>query len=337
MLGCHGSAYFLGCPQPIHPANVKRVMERQTLFNSLAIAGAALGASAMFNQWSASRAEAKYPPLGRIIEVDGVNLHFFEKGEGSPIVLLHGSGSLVQDMTVSGLVDRLAERHRVIVFDRPGYGWSSRPAGRDWSPAAQAALFAAAAEQSGAERPLLFGHSWGTLPAIAWALDRPADVRGLVLAAGYYFPTPRPDALFTAILASPVLGDLVAHTIAPLQTRLTGPAGFRMIFSPSETPQRFLDEMPFALMLRPIQLHATAADSATMPIAAAALEPRYGELTLPVTIIWGEGDKLVDQANQSARLAELLPTARAVPLADVGHMVHQVALDEVVAAIDATV
>ncbi len=272
-------------------------MDNQSLYRGLAITGAVLGASALFNRWSAARAKAKYPPIGRILEIDGVQLHVFEKGDGPPIVLLHGSGSLIQDFTVSGLVDRLAERHRVIVIDRPGYGWSSRPAGRDWSPEAQAALFAAAAEILGAQRPLVVGHSWGTLPAVAWALDRPRSIRGLVLASGYYFPTPRPDALFTAILASPVLGDLMAHTIAPLQTRLTGPAGFRMIFSPNDTPQKFLDDMPFALMLRPGQLHATAADSAMMPLAAARLAPRYGELDIPMTIIWGEGDKLVDQTN----------------------------------------
>jgi pimeloyl-ACP methyl ester carboxylesterase len=309
-------------------------MNNQTLLRSLALTGAALGASALFNRWSVARAEEKYPPLGTIMSIDGVDLHVFEQGEGTPVVLLHGSGSIMQDMVVSGLVDRLAEAHRVIVLDRPGYGWSSRPSGRDWTPEAQAALFAAAADRLGAERPILYGHSWGTLPALAWALDRPEFVRGLVLGAGYFFPTPRPDALFTSILASPVLGDLMSETIAPLQTRLTGPAGFRMIFSPNETPPRFLDEMPFALMLRPGHLQATAADSAMMPLAAARLEPRYGELQLPVTIIWGEQDKLVDQAQQSARLAALLPQARAVPLSDTGHMVHHVALDQVATAIE---
>lgn len=310
-------------------------MDKQKLLRGFAITGAALSAAAIFNRWSSSRAEAEYRPMGRIIEVNGVDLHVFEKGTGSPIVLLHGSGSLIQDMTVSGLVDRLALHHRVIVFDRPGYGWSSRPKGCDWSPEAQAALFAAAADILGVMQPLVFGHSWGTLPALAWALNRPDGVRGLVLASGYYFPTPRPDALFTAVMASPVLGDLLTYTIAPLQTRVTGPAGFRLIFSPSETPQKFLDEMPFNLMLRPSQLHATAADSAMMPLAAAALEPRYRELKLPVTIIWGDSDKLVNQDKQSARLSALLPQARAVPIAEAGHMVHHVVLEHVVAAIEA--
>lgn len=310
-------------------------MNRQALLRNFAIAGVALASLALFNRFSASRAEQEYPPLGKVIDIDGVALHVFEKGAGTPIVLLHGNGALIQDMTVSGLVDLLAERHRVIVIDRPGYGWSTRPSGRDWSPEAQAALFAAAADRLGAERPLVFGHSWGVLPAIAWALSRPDRVRGLALAAGYYFPTPRPDALLTAVLASPVLGDLLAYTIAPLQTRITGPAGFKMIFSPDETPRRFLEEMPFALMVRPSQLQATAADSAMMPLAARRLAPQYGLLKLPITIIWGEGDKLVDQKKQSACLAALLPDARAIPLAEAGHMVHHVALDQVAAAIEA--
>lgn len=309
-------------------------MNTSKLLRAMAFAGAALGTTAMFNRWSASRAEAKYPPLGKVIDVNGVDLHVFEKGEGQPIVMLHGSGSLMQDIVLSGLVDMLAKRHRVIVFDRPGYGWSSRPSTSDWTPEEQADLFAAAADIIGARRPLVFGHSWGTLPAIAWAIQRPELVSGLILVSGYYFPTPRLDAVLAGIVASPILGDIIAHTTAPLQTRITGPAGVKMIFSPGETPKRFLDQMPFGLMVRPSQLRATAADSSMMPIAAARLEPSYSKLSMPVTIIWGEGDKLVDQTKQSARLAALLPHAQAIAVKDAGHMVHYTALDRVVAAIE---
>ncbi|HEX8556267.1 MAG TPA: alpha/beta hydrolase, partial [Sphingomonas sp.] len=248
-------------------------------------------------------------------------------------VLVHGSGSLIQDFLTSGLVDRLAATRRVIVFDRPGYGHSERPRGTVWTPERQAALLVAACKQLGVERPVVLGHSWGSLVAVAWALDHPDSLSRLVLASGYYFGTPRPDMIPTAIGGMPVIGDLFAQTIAPIQTRLTGPAGNRMIFSPADPTQRFLDDMPFELMLRPKHLRATAADSGQMPIAAARLAKRYAALTLPVTILWGEGDKLVGQSGQSARLLRELPQANGMEIPGGGHMIHHVRPDIVEHAI----
>jgi pimeloyl-ACP methyl ester carboxylesterase len=299
---------------------------------SLYAAGAALAASAVFNNWSAARAARRYPPIGRMLDVNGVAVHVLEKGQGDPVVLIHGSASLIQDFVTSGLVDRLAQTRRVIVFDRPGYGHSARPRATVWTPERQAALLVEACAQLGVERPVVLGHSWGTLVALAWALDHPEAVSRLVLASGYYFPTPRLDALPTALIGMPVIGDLIANTWAPLQTRVTGPLGNKMIFSPADVPQTFLDGMPFELMLRPGHLRATGADSAQMPAAAARLAKRYGELTLPVTVLWGEGDKLVGQEGQSARLKQELPQATGREVAGGGHMLHHIRPESIIDA-----
>lgn len=301
--------------------------------NRYAAAVAALAGSAIINRVAAARAERRYPPIGRILDVDGVPVHLFEQGSGPPVVLIHGSGSLIQDFVTSGLVERLARTRRVLVFDRPGYGYSARPRGTVWTPERQAALLVAACAQLDVERPVVLGHSWGTLVALAWALDHPDAVSRLVLASGYYYPTPRLDALPTALIGMPVIGDLIANTWAPLQTRVTGPLGNKMIFAPAEVPQSFLDGMPFELMLRPGQLRATGADSGQMPLAAARLAERYGELALPIEVLWGEGDKLVGQSDQSARFVRELPQATGREIAGGGHMLHHVRPDTVADAV----
>ena len=75
-----------------------------------------LALSALANHHLAKRAERRNPPSGQFIDVDGVHLHYIERGEGPPLVLLHGNGSMIEDFDSSGLIDLAARRHRVIVF-----------------------------------------------------------------------------------------------------------------------------------------------------------------------------------------------------------------------------
>src|SRR5881394_789874 len=87
---------------------------------------AAMLAAAAFVHLRTRAAEREHRVRGRFIDVDGVRLHYLERGEGTALVLLHGIGSMIDDFVLSGLVARAAEHYRVIVVDRPGYGRSSR-------------------------------------------------------------------------------------------------------------------------------------------------------------------------------------------------------------------
>jgi pimeloyl-ACP methyl ester carboxylesterase len=282
-----------------------------------------LAGAAIFNHLAAKSAETEHPAIGKLIDVDGVQVHYTDTGgNGDAIVLLHGNGSLVQDFACSGLIERLSANHRVIAFDRPGYGYTARPDDREWTAEAQAALFAAAARQIGVERPVVVGHSWGTLAALAWALNAPGTVEALVLLSGYYYPTLRPDAMALNISDVPVPGQIFTMAWAPLQARIIGPFGLKQVFSPAEVPQNFMDAMPFGLMVRPSQIRASAEDGAQMPANAKRLAERYDELDLPIAAMWGDGDKLVMQDDQSVRLVAELATASGTPTPGVGHMIH---------------
>ncbi len=124
-------------------------------------------------------------------------LHYIDRGTGRPIVLLHGNGTFAQDWLISGVLDQLATDHRVIAFDRPGFGYSERPRSRIWTASAQAALIHKALLKLDIHKPVIVGHSWGTLVALALALDYPLDTAALVLLSGYYFPTVRTDVAGT--------------------------------------------------------------------------------------------------------------------------------------------
>src|SRR3954470_21122422 len=293
---------------------------------------AALGAAALYTNKMTRDAERKHPPIGRFLDVDGVGLHYIEQGQGEPLVLIHGNGTLIQDFTINGLVDRLSERFRVIVFDRPGYGYSDRPRGL-WTPRAHATLFEHALAQLGVEHAIVLGHSWGTMVAVSLALQAPTLVRSLVLLSGYYFPTARMDVVLSSPNAIPGIGDALRHTVSPPLAQLMLPGAIRAMFAPASVPERFDRLFPKELMVRPIQLRASAEDAALMTPSAMELQEHYRELKLPVVIVTGGDDQIADVDRQSRRLHEEIPQSELTVLPGLGHMVHHLALDEVIKVI----
>ena len=137
-------------------------------------------------------------------------------------------------------------------------------------------------------------------------LNHAADVRGLVLLSGYYFPTFRADVLASLATAAPVIGDLLSYTVAPLFGRALKSRVFRKLFAPVAVPSRFQVEFPTELSLRPSQLKASAADTVLMTPSAAALSSRYGELKMPIIIMAGTEDRIVNFASQSEHLDGVL-------------------------------
>ncbi|WP_334189646.1 alpha/beta fold hydrolase [Noviherbaspirillum sp.] len=296
-------------------------------------AGLALLASAVAVRYKTQQAEMKNPPTGRFIDVDGVRLHYVERGHGQPLVLLHGNGSMTRDFELSGIVDLAADDYRVIVFDRPGYGHSERPRSTIWSPQAQAGLLHQALQKLGVERPIIVGHSWGTLVALAMALEFPSAVRSLVLLSGYYYPTARLDVPLLSVPAVPVVGDVLRYTVSPLISRAMWPGILKQLFGPAQMPQHF-EEFPVWMVLRPSQLRASAAESAMMIPAANTLSKRYRELKMPVIIRCGEDDRIVDAHEQSGRLHREIPQSDVVLTPGIGHMIHHLVPHQVMEAID---
>ena len=88
----------------------------------LAASAAALAAAALYNTYRTRQVERDHPPGGQFVSVDGVRLHYLEAGKGPPVVLIHGNVVTAEDWVMSGVFDRIARNHRVIAFDRPGYG-----------------------------------------------------------------------------------------------------------------------------------------------------------------------------------------------------------------------
>ena len=297
-----------------------------------AVAIGALAALALVNRHLAQKAERDNPSSGRFLDVNGVRLHYLERGSGEPLVLLHGNGSMIEDFESSGLIDLAAKDYRVIVFDRPGFGHSDRPRNVVWTPAAQAELIKQALTRLDVSNAIVLGHSWGASVAVALALKYPDLIRGLVLASGYYYPTARPDVIAMGAPALPLIGDILSHTLSPLISRAIWPLMMTKIFGPRSMPRKF-EAFPKEMALRPSQIRASAAESALMIPDAFKFRNRFADLKMPVAIIAGEQDRLIDIDTQSARLHSEIPQSQFHRIAGHGHMIQQTATDRVMSAI----
>lgn len=288
---------------------------------ALLAAAAGLAASAAYVRAKQRETEQAHPAQGKLIEIDGLRLHYLERGQGSPLVLLHGNGLHGNDFALSGLLDAAAESHRVIAFDRPGFGHSERPGATRWTPEAQARLIHQALRALGVERPVIVGHGWGSLVALALALDYPRYVRAIALVSGRYYPSLRLDAQLASAPALPLLGRLLRKTVAPLLGRLLWPALARRLFSPVPVPARF-SSFPAWMALRPAQLGASAAESGMLMPAAARLSQRYGELRLPITVLAGCEDRVASARANALRFHKEVPHSDLQLEPGCGHMLH---------------
>ncbi|HEY3317099.1 MAG TPA: alpha/beta hydrolase [Coriobacteriia bacterium] len=288
-----------------------------------AIATAVLGSASLaaliaYSRREVRRGEAAFPPAGRFVELaDGTRVHVVEDGEGPPVIAIHGADGVALSFTETVMAD-VAGTHRLIVFDRPGHGWSALPEGAEADVATNVAVIREALGSLGVERPIVVGHSYGGLVALTWALEHPAEVRALVLLAPVAaFPWPAP-AWVLRVADLPVLGTLLTDAlVVPVGRAVVGPLD-RRAFLPHAVPALYT-AYSRAMYLRPAQFRALAAEYANLPSDVRAISSRLGELAMPVEIVAAEGDRVTRLADHARPLAEAVPGARLTSLPDAGH------------------
>jgi pimeloyl-ACP methyl ester carboxylesterase len=315
-------------------SNVTKLLKSTVKFSE---AAARQGSKAVRQTEKAARAlqaEQTSRPLGRFVEVDGLRVHYIARGRGRPVVLIHGNGTMAEDFVICGLVDQLAKRYRVIAIDRPGFGHTERPRYRIWTASAQARLVRRVLERLNVERPVIMGHSWGTIVSMALATQAPDELRGLVLLSGYYYPARRADVVLITPLAIPGLGDAARSMVPAGLGHLLAPQVFRHVFKPQPVPASFTARFPVGIAVHPTQARASAEDTASMNTAVALLKAHYSSLRLPLAIVTGDADAIVDPTDQSYRLHEAVAGSALTVLPGLGHMIHYSAKAQIVLAVD---
>lgn len=314
------------------------------LLASLSLAALAGGAY-LTDRHSSSRvaeAERVFPPEGELIEVDGRTVHAVVRGDGPVVILLHGAGGNTREWTFS-FMDRLSDRYRVIAFDRPGLGYSDRAKtsydgafnSSAESPAEQAAMLHAAARELGVETAVVVGHSYGGSVALAWGLNHPDMIAGIVNLAGPSHPWPGELGAYYKVNGSAFGGAVVPPLIAAFASDTRIEDAIRGIFTPQEVPRGYIEHIGAPLTIRPHSLRASTRQVNTLYPHVVAMAKRYAdELTMPLEILHGDLDETVPLEIHSTPLAQAVPHANLTVLEGVGHMPHHAHPDLVEGAID---
>jgi pimeloyl-ACP methyl ester carboxylesterase len=264
-------------------------------------------------------AERKVPADGGFIEVDGARLHYIDRGSGPAIVMVHGLGGQIRNFTYA-LSELLEGEHRLIVVDRPGSGYSKAKPGTTPDIRAQGRLVARLIDKLGLEKPLIVGHSLGGAVALAAALAAPGKIGGLLLLAPLTQPMDQVPEVFRRLQRDSKLSrKLTAWTVGVPFGRLTSKPNLKMIFAPDPVPEDFGLRGGGLLALRPGNLEAAMYDIFAARDDLDALVRRYGELKLPVSILFGRGDRLLKPELHGRTTAAAIAGAE-FELIEGGHM-----------------
>ena len=287
---------------------------------------------AALSAWGRWQIEREFPPVGKMIEVDGQRLHVLDQGEGPALILVHGASSNLNDFAAS-ILPELAKTHRVLAFDRPGYGYSERGDDAWPDPQRLADLLLTAAEQMGAEQPVMLGHSWAGSVVMSALVHYPERLRAGVLlsgVAGHWAGS----VDWTYDLGSlPVIGPLFAHTLVyPAGTRLL-PSAVATVLAPNPVPEGYVERIAAPLALRANSFLHNVQDMRRLSEYMQALSPRYREIQLPLLVIHGEADELVPYWNHGQRLEPVIASLQVAMLSGVGHAPHHAAPDAVIGAL----
>ncbi len=282
--------------------------------------GGVLLALAWFTALTARRVEAMLPPRGRFVDIDGQRIHYTDTGGSGPvIVLIHGLAGNMLNFNYT-MPDNLAADFRVIAVDRPGSGYSTRPDNASATLTAQAATLAKLFRQLELGPALLVGHSLGGALSLALALDHPDCVSGVVLLAPLTHTVAKAPTEFNGlIIRSPFWRKLIARTIATPASILGGSKMLAFVFAPDIPPADFPTRGGGMLGLRPSNFYAASSDLVAIEDVLPGYMARYHTLSLPMAMLYGRGDRLLDFRAQGEAMVAKVPTLE-LELVEGGHM-----------------
>ena len=285
------------------------------------------------------RVEARFPPIGKFVSVNGNMIHYIEVEAGAdadlpPLLFIHGASGNAREL-MGAFAESLKGRARMIFVDRPGAGYSGRKGDADRMPETQADYFSGLLKELKIDKAIIIGHSLGGGMAAALAVRHPEQVAGLVFIAAATHPWPGGDVDWTYDVANlPVIGWWFAHLVVAPAGHFKYPRALENVFRPDKVPADYAALSGTRLVLRPDNFLANAADVGSFWEASKRLSPLYPSITAPTVILSGDQDDVVLEHVHSDGLHRDIKGSRLVWLKGAGHMPTYTRTAEIIGEIE---
>ncbi len=255
------------------------------------------------------------------IDINGFNVHYRIAGNGeSLVVLLHGSFLSIRSWR--SVFDSLAQHATVVAFDRPAFGFTSRPLpsktnGVSYTPETQSDLIIALIKKLGFTKAVLIGNSTGGTLALLTALRHPQHVDALVLAGAMIYSgyaTSEIPAVMKPLMRA--LTPLFSRLMKILITRLYDGNIRGFWYNKKRLSNDVLAEFRSDLMIGDWSRTFWELFLETHHLR---LNERLKTMFSPVLVLTGEHDLTV-KTEESIQLARELQNAEFVQIPDCGHL-----------------
>lgn len=256
------------------------------------------------------------------VETDAGMIHTLEAGEGTPLILLHGSGNSAADWVP---LMKVPMGRRLIAVDRPGFGLS-RPVEYDNTQLRTTAvtIVTQLLDALGIDRADVAGSSGGSIWALWAALDQPHRVRKLVLLGATPLLPGTSAPIPLRLMATPILGSLLRRLMpAPSPESVTKMMG---MMGEAETVSRYpkLIDVHVAAGSDPITSEAAERELKALIRGVAGFRRRYvfteealSRVEHPTLLIWGDHDP-IGRPDAAHRATNAIPHA-ALTMLSAGH------------------
>ena len=267
------------------------------------------------------------PATGRFVATSQGRIFIQEKGAptAAPVILIHGTAAWSE--LWREMIDHLAASgFRVIAVDLPPFGFSDRPADRNYTRSAQAARIAALIDALDAKQVMLVGHSFGAGPTVETVMRYPEKVGGLVLIAGALgISEPEPSAGASPIVGAVLGTDIVRNAV--VATLATNPLMTRRLLSMMIYRKEAADARRTAVLQRPMTLRGTTPDLghwlryfvAPDTTAWSMDRGKYAAIKIKTALIWGDKDTLTP-LPQGRDIQTLIAGSSLTVLPEIGHI-----------------
>ena len=276
-----------------------------------------------FNELRASVPNSEY---SHFAEIDGVQIHYQEKGTGVPLVLIHGFTSSTYSW--KDVFGPLSKNFRVIAVDLKGFGFSGKPDG-DYSRPAQAVLVSHLLDYLKIEKAWLCGNSMGGEISLNVALHNPASVAGLILIDSAGVEVNGRGSLAPGYISIPIVGRVLT-AIALTKDKLVREGLEKSYYDDSKITDDRVAAYYRPLKTRGGQLGALRARTQAdlFPI-----EQDLGKINAPALIIWGAEDALIP-LEAGRKMNSLVKGSKLVIIEKCGHVPQEEMPERVVDEIE---